>query len=288
MLAEETALTVTSFGSTTQIPARLIEPDGAGPFPAIVIMHDCSGLGPESSHAPERWAVELVKQGYAILIPDSFAPRNLPAGVCREVPERSQVANGYVRAADAYGAMALLRARPEIDGSHIGIMGGSHGGWTTLAAMYEPVLANNPLVEPKRHGFTAAVALYPSCASPFGSWVTTRANGNTGPVVSYAGVFKPIAPVLILIGEKDDWTPAEPCRRLAEASRQRGYPVDIKVYPGAYHSFDSYARQYFDPRRNNANSPTGHGATTAGDAAAWADAKQQVAAFFGRYLKGRP
>ena len=33
----------------TDIPATLIRPDGDGPFPAVVILHDCSGLGPKSS-----------------------------------------------------------------------------------------------------------------------------------------------------------------------------------------------------------------------------------------------
>ena len=38
----------------------MITPDGEGPFPAVVIMHDCSGLGPFSSGAPGRWARELL------------------------------------------------------------------------------------------------------------------------------------------------------------------------------------------------------------------------------------
>jgi len=38
--------------------------------------------------------------------------------------------------------------------------------------------------------------------------------------------------VLILIGEKDDWTPAAPCRALTEAAQQAGHPVTIKIYPG--------------------------------------------------------
>jgi dienelactone hydrolase len=43
-------------------------------------------------------------------------------------------------------------------------------------------------------------------------------------------------PLLILIGEADDWTAAEPCRELAKAG---GSSVSIVVYPGAYHDFDS-------------------------------------------------
>ena len=53
-------------------------------------------------------------------------------------------------------------------------------------------------------------------------------------------------PTLILIGELDDWTPAEECRNLAEGrddwgiSRQKGkgIPIELIVYPGAYHDFD--------------------------------------------------
>src|SRR3954470_8332271 len=99
------SVTVTSVGSGEQIPARLQKPDGAGPFPAVVILHDCSGLGTPSSGAPRRWSTDLVELGYVTLIPDSFTPRGFPSGVCAEAPDRAKV-NGYVRAGDAYGALA--------------------------------------------------------------------------------------------------------------------------------------------------------------------------------------
>ena len=76
-------------------------------------------------------------------------------------------------------------------------------------------------------------------------------------------MYKPVAPLLILIGESDDWTPAEPCRKLTEIARQAGYPVSIKVYPGAHHSFDNKFPLRYNPARVNGNSPTGRGVTTA-------------------------
>ncbi len=288
LAATTSSVTFPSIGSGETIPAKLIVPDGAGPFPAIVIVHDCSGLGPRSSGAPGRWADELVPQGYAVLMPDSFTPRDLPKGVCYLPADQSNKANGAVRAADAYGGLAFLRTRPEIDGKRIGLMGGSHGGWTTLSAMYQPVDPKNPLISAKRDGFTAAIALYPSCAAQYGNWRTKRENGINGPPVSYTGVYKPIAPLLILIGEKDDWTPAEPCRRLTDTSQKAGYPVAIKVYPGAYHGFDSSSPTRYDPKRHNASVPSGQGATTGGNPEAWADAKVQVWDFFARHLKGAP
>jgi dienelactone hydrolase len=284
--AEQVSIAVTPIGSSLEIPATLIKPEGAGPFPAVVIAHDCSGLGPRSSGAPRRWADELVQQGYVVLMPDSFTPRGFPNGVCFIPGNQTVSVYGNVRAADAYGALAALRALPYVDGRRVGIMGGSHGGWTTLAAMFVPVDADDILAGAKRDGFAAAIALYPACAPRFGAWSTSRF-GSFGPPASYAGVYQPIAPLLILIGEKDDWTPAEPCRRLAEASRAAGYLVDIKVYPDAHHSFDSNYAVHYDARRNNSSSLSGRGATTGGNAAAWEKARREVATFFALHLRAR-
>jgi len=282
--AEQSSLNITPAGSAEQIPATLIKPDGSGPYPAVVVLHDCSGLGPRSSGAPARWGQELVQQGYVVVIPDSFSTRGFADGTCFTAGNLATSVGNQVRAADAYGALSALRALPYVDGKHVGIIGGSHGGWTTLAAMVAPTGPRAPLADDKRDGFAAGIALYPSCGSRYGAWSATRA-GEFGPPVSYHGTYRPIAPLLILIGEKDDWTPAEPCRQLAEASRAAGFPVDIKIYPGAYHSFDSDHQVRFDARRNNINAPNGRGATTGGNPAAWADAKKQVAEFFARYLK---
>jgi dienelactone hydrolase len=91
--------------------------------------------------------------------------------------------------------------------------------------------------------------------------------------------------LLILIGENDDWTPAEPCQKLTEAAKKAGYPVTIKVYPGAHHSFDSSNPVRYVPTRVNANSPSGRGATTGGDPKAWEDSIREVMVFFGQHLK---
>ncbi len=90
---------------------------------------------------------------------------------------------------------------------------------------------------------------------------------------------------MILVGERDDWTPAKPCEALAERAKAAGYPVEIKVYPSARHSFDSTAPERYLPNRRNATSPTGRGATTGGDPVAWADAINEVTQFFARELK---
>jgi dienelactone hydrolase len=255
------------------IPIEVMKPDGPGPFPAVVIMHDCSGLGVRSSGAPARWGRELVGRGYVVLIPDSFGTRGFPDGVCTNAAPRRTDVSPANRARDAYAALAHARTLPFVDGRRVGLMGGSHGGSATLASMLASESESDPLAKDKRAGFAAAVALYPACAPAPRVW-------------QYASdVYRPLAPLLILIGEKDDWTPAEACRRLAEAAQKAGYPVAIKVYPGAHHSFDSPNPVRYVPTRINANAPGGRGATTGGEPTAWADAIRQVVAFLGEHLR---
>ena len=264
--------TTTQAGTAEEIPIELSKPDGAGPFPAVVIMHDCSGLGPRSSGAPGRWAKELVKQGYVVILPDSFTTRGHPDGVCTDASRSREDVSPGRRVHDAYAALAYLRTLPYVDAARVGLMGGSHGGSTTLSSMIAPESDADVLARERRGGFAAAVALYPGCVASRRTW------SGTGP-------YRPVAPLLILIGDKDDWTPAEPCRRLADAAQNAGYPVTIKVYPGAYHSFDSYNPVRYVATRVNANAPGGRGATTGGDPAAWADSIREVNAFFARYLR---
>jgi dienelactone hydrolase len=261
-------------GAIERIPVAITRPAGPGPFPAVVIMHDCSGLGPSSSHAPERWAQELTGRGYVVVIPDSFTTRGFPNGVCTHpAPTRVDVAPGR-RARDAYSALAHARTLPYVDGKRVGLMGGSHGGSTTLSSIVAAQGALEPLAREKEDGFAAAVALYPACGVRIGGWY-----GAIG-----SGVYRPVAPLLILIGELDDWTPAESCRRLAEISRAAGHPVTIKIYPGAHHSFDSANPVRYVAARINANAPSGRGATTGGEPRAWADSIREVAIFFGQHL----
>ncbi len=102
----------TTGGNGQDLPATLLKPDGAGPFPAVVILHDCSGLGPRSSGSPGRWGALLAAEGYVVLIPDSFLPRGFDNGVCT-VPFSPPVLKTVpaAQAVDAYAALACICAR---------------------------------------------------------------------------------------------------------------------------------------------------------------------------------
>ena len=58
--------------------AQLFKPDGAGPFPTVIALHGCGGLNGQSDQIQPRyrdWAEQLLKDGNAVLLPDSYGSR---------------------------------------------------------------------------------------------------------------------------------------------------------------------------------------------------------------------
>lgn len=243
-----------------QLPIEVLRPDGPGPFPAVVWLHSCAGLVRGANHVRD-WTRRLVGMGYVVALPDSFSARGHPSGVCgygmRVPPD--------VRAQDAYATVRHLESLPYVVADRIGVIGYSHGGWTVLAAMDQQTAAQAKPAAQAQHGFAAAIAFYPDCTT--GGWIR---------------VYRTTAPLLILAGNLDDWTPSAPCQLLADRTQRQGQPVSIKIYPEAHHSFDGYA-----PVRHVPEARQGRGATIGGNPAAREDSIRQVEVFFGQHLKGR-
>ncbi len=183
---------------------HLGKPDGAGPFPALVLLHGCGGV--REKHL--RWASHFNDLGYVTLIVDSFRPRSI-VSICKGAGSTS--ASYTVRTLDALGAHAFLRTLHFVKRDNIGVIGWSHGGITALAAV-----AKHGVGEKFPSNFAAAIGFYPLC-------VTDRSFG---------------VPTLVLIGKEDDWTPAGPCIELRERNRNSENSFDLVVYDGAFHAFD--------------------------------------------------
>ena len=96
-------------------------------------------------------------------------------------------------------------------------MGFSRGGQVALYSSLEPLRRG---VIADGLGFAAHVALYPSCSIPYRARQVSR------------------APILMLLGGADDYTPAAACRDYADWFRSKGAPVQLITYDGANHDFD--------------------------------------------------
>ncbi len=250
--------------SPAPLRAHLFQPVTPGPHPAVVMLHGCGGAYAKKGGLSPRhqmWGEYLASQGYAALMLDSFSSRGLQQVCTLKHSERPL--KEADRVGDAYAALAWLRSRADVDARRIALLGWSHGGGVTLDAIRR---------KPKdtTEGFAAAVSFYPGC--------TTRNKK--------AASFKPYAPLLLLIGEADDWTPAVPCQALADTARANGAPMQVVTYPGAYHDFDNPGIKRVRLRTDVPNGVNpGQGVHTGPDPEAREDAKRRVIEFFANSLQ---
>jgi dienelactone hydrolase len=222
-------------------PAELYLPFGAAPRGAIVVLHGCDGIGPHY----RQWARRLTEWEFAALLIDSFRPRGF-----REVCNHGMLVPPEAQARDAFDGAAYLRAAPEVRAERVGVIGFSHGGWAVLKAVLAGFVRR-----PSEPAFAAAVAYYPGCdpRDPPGAPLEVD--------------------TLILIGDADDWTPAERCARWRDLVRTNGRVLQMKTYPGAQHGFDGLV-----PPRLYAGHHVGQ------DPAALADALVETRKFFAERL----
>ena len=246
-----------------RVPAYETRPDGSGPFAAVVLMHGCHGVSP----SVRDWGRWFRERGYVALIVDSWAARGIKDG-CVPGPDLPSTE----RFADAVGALRWLQSRPYVDPRRVGAMGWSNGGVYAMSVINGPSLerAKRRGVEMPAPGFAAGVAMYPGgCYSLVNEQV--------------------VRPLLLLIGDADDWTLPQECARMVEAMRGRGADATIVLYPGAVHYFDVEGQpRVVLPEVENRNKPGGCcGATVGFDPVVNADAHRRVEQFFGRHLGAR-
>jgi dienelactone hydrolase len=251
-------------GPAVQLSGYLYRPNGPGPFPAVVMLHGCGGLltrNGQIGSTTRFWAEHLQDHGYIALLMDSFTSRGIDE-VCTGRYNLSAVRE---RADDARGALQFVRQRPDVQANRVGLVGWSNGAAAVLSVMFDKG-------EPQR-AFRAAIAFYPNCLRTYPG----------GPD------YRPYAPLLVLIGAKDDWTPAAPCVPWTERAQALGAPMRLIVYPNAHHGFDALDRPvHFRPEVRNRNRPGGCcGATVGTEPAARADAIREVTQFFASELGGR-
>jgi dienelactone hydrolase len=188
----------------------LRQPPGAGPAPAVVLLHGCSG---RVQGLDRRWGQRIAAWGYVTLTVDSFGPRGLSNTCNNGAPVDLSF--------DAYRALGYLVQQRFVDPDRVAVLGFSQGAGQALWSVERGIIETVAL-----HKFRAAIGFYPNCG------------GSKGDMT---------VPTLVLIGELDDWSPATECRNMVDGrddwgiSRQKrqGMPIKLIVYPGAYHAFDT-------------------------------------------------
>jgi dienelactone hydrolase len=238
--------------------AQLYKPEGDGPFPTVIALHGCGGLTGRSEPIQPRyhdWSEQLLKEGNAVLFPDSYGSREL--GPQCHAGER-RVRTRSDRVSDILASRQWLVRQPWAARDRISLLGWGNGASALLWAVRPQLSARD--AEPD---FRSAIAFYPDCRISSGLGWSAR------------------VPTLLLIGAKDDVSSPAACRQMMDGARGRSALTRIVVYPGAYQDFD---RANFPVRAmTGASDPTapehGHIGT---DPEARTDSQKRVAEWLGR------
>jgi dienelactone hydrolase len=198
-------------------------PTGAGPFPAVVVLHGCLGVRSKDV----RWAERLRDEGYVALVVDSMTGRGLAT-----LEQRRGVCSGWTlwgetRAGDVRASLAYLRTLAFVDGGRLGVIGFSHGAWAALDFLAAASEDDVP-------GLRAVVGFYPYCGvASRARWLGWRVD----------------VPTLLLLAGEDRTVSTDQCRSLAAREASRGHRVAFTVYPDVGHAFDWRASDASDDAR---------------------------------------
>jgi len=236
----------------------------SGPAPAVVLLHGCGGAYDRRGVLSRRmvdYAALINKAGIHALVVDSLTPRGEKQICTQKVGTR--LITQANRRLDALSSLEWLAARSDVDAARLGLVGWSNGGSTVLAATNEhhrEVAAAD--VKP-----AFAVAFYPGCETDLKRGYETQTR------------------LLMLVGEADDWTPAEPCKRLA--AQAQGVKPEIEAYAGAYHGFDSNSKLVVRSDVPNGVHP-GKGVTVGGNPQALKASRERFLKFIMSASSSRP
>jgi len=208
--------TTIKVGVHRNMRAFLVTPSDPGPHPALLVLHTSGGL----EGADTGFAERLAQAGYVALVPAFMEAYGLTARMRRE----AFTTDAEPIYTDLIAALDTLRHTAGVDGTRLGAVGFSNGGY-------------------------------------FAAWLA--ATGKIGAAVAYYGAFsgagsdrdqgrfrasftKNSAPLLILHGADDQTVPAGAAQHLASILAAAGSPYEMHLYPGAGHRFERSPRSDAD------------------------------------------
>ena len=181
----------------------LYTPEGKGPFPGIIVIHEWWGL----NDWVKEQASKLADQGYAALAVDLYRGK-----VAKTSDEAHELVRGVPEDRanrDLEAAFQYLQSLSNVKKDRIGAIGWCWGGGYSLnLALQEPKLAADII--------------------------------NYGHLATDTESLKKInAPILGLFGAQDRGIPPEDVKKFGQTLDQLGKKVDITIYPNAGHGFQN-------------------------------------------------
>ncbi len=217
------------------IPAFLYRPPGDGPFPVVLSIHG----GPEGQERPTYDGLYqyLLSRGIGIFAPNVRGS----TGYGRAYQKLIYHDWGGAELGDFAAAAEYLRGLPWVDGTRLGVFGGSFGGFAVLscvsrlpdlwAAAVDIVGPSNliTLIEtgpPTWRRFDAELIGDPETEREF---LLARSP------VTYADQIT--APLFVIQGANDPRVPQGESDQIVQRLRDRGVAVRYDVYPDEGHGF---------------------------------------------------
>jgi len=198
-----TSKTVSYKSGDDTVQAVLYTPEGKGPFPALVVIHEWWGL----TDWVKEQASKLAEQGYVALAIDLYRGKvadtpELAHELMRGVPEDRALR-------DLHAAVEYLRSQPNARQDRIASIGWCMGGGYALdVALQEATLR-------------AAVINYGHLATDPDSLKKINAE------------------ILGIFGGKDGGIPVEDVKKFEQTLKQDGKKIEVKIYPDAGHGFEN-------------------------------------------------
>jgi carboxymethylenebutenolidase len=202
-------------------------PDGAGPFPGVVVIQHQGGVDEFTEDMTRR----LASAGYVAAAPDLYHRDGPDCKDDRKV-RRSRLRDATV-IKDVNAAADFLKAHPSVAGSPLGIIGFCMGG--RVAYM---MAAAGP-------SFKAAVAYYGG--GIMNAW-------GDGPS-AFERTREIHCPLLGHFGEDDGNPSPEDMRKLDAELAKYGITHEFHSYPGAAHAFMNRFEESYRPRADEASWP---------------------------------
>jgi dienelactone hydrolase len=179
------------------------------PMPCVIAVHGSLNWGGHHHEHITNW----LESGFCVFRVHSFDSRK----VYSVVEDQMQVTYAMMLA-DCYQALRMLSTHPSIDSSRIALAGWSLGGTVALYGAWNPIAEQ---LAPDGERFAAFLSFYP--AAHLRPEVQRWSNN----------------PILVLHGSEDDWVPVKLVKDLIEEITPHGVNINLHVYEGAHHSFDS-------------------------------------------------